>query len=195
MDSIEKVLGNIFKSPGAWAKILVGTCLSIIPVLNFFALGYIYRFTLQIRQGYRIELPEWDNWKDLFLDGLKFFLLQLVWMGIPVLIGSFIYSIVRVVADDFGKLALMMSIPIGFALAAASLFCFQTFESFKDALDLNKIMRMFRITFKFGLLPLLAACGIFWLAGMLSILLLFTISLLIFAYFTSLFRALEKGFL
>ena len=194
MDSIEKVLGNIFKSPGAWAKILVGTCLSIIPVLNIFALGYIYRFTLQIRQGYRIELPEWDNWKDLFLDGLKFFLLLLVWMGIPVLIGWFINWVVGTVAENFGKLAFMMSIPFGFALVAASLFRFQTFESFKDALDFNKIMWMYIVTFKFGLFPLLAACGIFWLTGMLSILLLFTISLLIFAYFTSLFRTLEKGF-
>ena len=195
MDSIEKVWRNIFKSPGVWAKILVGTCLSLIPVLHFFALGYIYRFTLQIRQGYRIELPEWDNWKDLFLDGLKFFLLLLVWLGIPLLIGRFINLVVGVVADDFGKLAFMMSIPFGFALAGASLFRFQTFESFKDALDLTKIMRMYIITFKFGLVPLLAACGIFWLTGMLSILLLFTIGLLIFAYFTSLFRALEKGFL
>ena len=194
MDSIEKVLGNIFKSPGAWAKILVGTCLSIIPVLNIFALGYIYRFTLQIRQGYRIELPEWDNWKDLFLDGLKFFLLLLVWLGIPVLIGWFINWVVGTIAENFGKLAFMMSIPFGFALVAASLFRFQTFESFKDALDFNKIMWMYIVTFKFGLFPLLAACGIFWLTGMLSILLLFTISLLIFAYFTSLFRTLEKGF-
>ncbi len=195
MDSIEKVWRNIFQSPGVWAKILVGTCLSLIPVLHFFALGYIYRFTLQIRQGYRIELPEWDNWKDLFLDGLKFFLLLLVWLGIPLLIGRFINLVLEVVADDFGKLAFMMSIPFGFALAGASLFRFQTFESFKDALDLTKIMRMYIITFKFGLVPLLAACGIFWLTGMLSILLLFTIGLLIFAYFTSLFRALEKGFL
>ena len=194
MDSIEKVLGNIFKSPGAWAKILVGTCLSIIPVLNIFALGYIYRFTLQIRQGYRIELPEWDNWKDLFLDGLKFFLLLLVWLGIPVLIGWFINWVVGTIAENFGKLAFMMSIPFGFALVAASLFRFQTFESFKDALDFNKIMWMYIVTFKYGLFPLLAACGIFWLTGMLSILLLFTISLLIFAYFTSLFRTLEKGF-
>ncbi len=195
MDSIEKVWRNIFKSPGVWAKILVGTCLSLIPVMHFFALGYIYRFTLQIRQGYRIELPEWDNWKDLFLDGLKFFLLLLVWLGIPLLIGRFINLVVGAVADDFGKLAFMMSIPFGFALTGASLFRFQTFESFKDALDLTKIMRMYIITFKFGLVPLLAACGIFWLTGMLSILLLFTIGLLIFAYFTSLFRALEKGFL
>ncbi len=195
MDSIEKVWRNIFQSPGVWAKILVGTCLSLIPVLHFFALGYIYRFTLQIRQGYRIELPEWDNWKDLFLDGLKFFLLLLVWLGIPLLIGHFIKLVVGVVTDDFGQLAFMLSIPFGFALAGASLFRFQTFESFKDALDLTKIMRMYILTFKFGLVPLLAACGIFWLTGMLSIFLLFTIGLLIFAYFTSLFRALEKGFL
>ena len=194
MDSIEKVLGNIFKSPGAWAKILVGTCLLVIPVLWFFALGYIYRFTLQIRQGYRIELPEWDNWKDLFLDGLKFFLLLLVWLGIPLLIGWFIKLVVGTVAENFGKLAFMMSIPFGFALVAASLFRFQTFESFKDALDFNKIMWMYIVTFKFGLFPLLAACGIVWLTDMLAILLLFTISLLIFAYFTSLFRTLEKGF-
>lgn len=194
MDSIEKVLGNIFKSPGAWAKILVGTCLSFIPVLIPFALGYIYRFTLQIRQGYRIELPEWNNWKDLFLDGLKFFLLLLVWLGIPLLIGCFINWVVGAVAENFGKLAFMMSIPFGVALVAASLFRFQTFESFKDALDFNKVMWMYIVTFKFGLLPLLAACGIVWLTDILVIPLLFTISLLIFAYFTSLFRALEKGF-
>ena len=195
MDSIEKVWGNIFKSPGAWAKILVGTCLSLVPVLHFFALGYIYRLTLQIRQGYRIELPEWDNWKDLFLDGLKFFLILLVWMFIPILIGSFISFVVGTVAYNVGKMALMVSVPFGFALAGASLYRFQTFDTFKEAMDVPKVMRMYLITFKLGLLPLLAACGIFWLSGVLSILLVFTISLLIFAQFTSIFRALEKGLL
>ena len=195
MDSIEKIWGSILKSPGAWAKILLGTCLSLIPVLNFFALGYIYRLNLRIRQGFRIELPEWDNWKDLFLDGLKFFLILLIWMGVPVLIGFFISVVVGVVAQNIGQMALMVSVPIGFALVGASLYRFQTFESFKEAVDFPKVIRMYLITFKLGLLPLLAACGLFWLAGMLSILLVFTISLLIFAYFTSVFRALEKGFL
>lgn len=195
MASIEQVWRYIFKSPGAWPKIIVGTCLSIIPVVHLFALGYIYRFTMRIRQGNEIELPEWENWKGLFLDGLKFFVLQLVWLGVPILIGRFIDMIVGVVADDLGQLALMFSIPIGLFLVGASLFRFQTLESFKDALDLSKIMRMFLITSKFGLLPLLATCGVFWLTGKLAILLLFTISLLLFGYLTSLFRALGKGFI
>ena len=101
MASIEQVWRYIIKSPGAWPKIVVGTCLSIIPVVHLFALGYIYRFTMRIRQGYPLELPEWENWRGLFIDGLKFFVLQLVWLGIPILIGQFIYMIVGGVVRIF----------------------------------------------------------------------------------------------
>jgi len=142
--------------------------------------------------------PEWDRWKDLFLDGLKFLVLGVVWIGIPMFIGKFVSVVVGAVSifglfDELGRIAFMACIPIGIQLFSASLYRFQNFESFKDALDLPLILRVFLRTISYGLLPLLGYCGILWILGPVSALVLFIISLVILVYFTSVYRAIEFG--
>ena len=137
--------------------------------------------------------PEWERWKELFLDGLKFFVLALVWIGIPMVIGQFISMVVGAVSYELGRIAFMASIPVGIQLFSASLYRFQNFESFKDAMDLPLIMRVYLRTVSYGLLPLLGYCGILWILGTLSMLVMFIISLVILVYFTSVYRAIEFG--
>ncbi|MCZ6674862.1 MAG: DUF4013 domain-containing protein [Verrucomicrobia bacterium] len=193
MDTIEQVWGKVFNAAGAWPKILIGTCLSLIPIVNFFALGYLYRTTALVKSGAPFMFPEWDRWKDLFTDGLKFLVLMLVWIAIPMLIGQFISMIVGVVSHELGRIPFMASIPIGIQLFSASLYRYQNFESFKDAMDLPLIMRVYLRTISYGLLPLLGFCGILWILGPLCFLALFTISLVVLVFFTSLYRAIEFG--
>jgi len=137
--------------------------------------------------------PEWDRWKDLFMDGLKFLILGIIWILIPLFIGFFISLLIGVVSNELGRIPFMASIPIGIQLFSASLYRFQNFESFKDAVDLPLIVRVYLRTVSYGLLPLLGYCGILWILGPVSILVVFIISLVILVYFTSLYRSIEFG--
>ena len=198
MSTIEQVWGKVFKTPGCWPKLLAGACISLFPLTTIFALGYIYRTTALVKAGAPFMYPEWDRWKDLFLDGLKFLVLGVVWIGIPMFIGKFVSVVVVAFSiiglfDELGRIAFMASIPIGIQLFSASLYRFQNFESFKDALDLPLILRVFLRTISYGLLPLLGYCGILWILGPVSALVLFIISLVILVYFTSVYRAIEFG--
>ncbi len=194
MASIEQVWRNIFKSNRVLSKLTLGTILSLVPILNLFSLGYLYRVTMSIRQGEPINLPPWEDWQGLFNDGLKLLVILLVWMGVPVLLGSFVDLLLSAVRlQALGSIALMVSFPVGTMLCGASLYRYQSFESFKDAFDFVLIWRIFDRTISDGLLPLLAACGFFWILGWASVLAVFTLSLVIFIYLTSVFRALEKG--
>lgn len=199
MASIEQVWRKVFNTPGCWPKLLIGTCLNLIPIVNIFALGYLYRTTALVKSGAPFMYPDWDRWRDMFLDGLRFLVLALVWIGIPMLLGKFVSLLMGVmtmgvmVGGELGRIPFMASIPIGIQLFSASLYRYQNFESFKDAMELPLIMRVYLKTVSYGLLPLLGYCGILWILGSLSFLVIFIISLVILVYFTSVYRAIEYG--
>ncbi len=63
--------------------LLISTTLSIflIGLLGMFIFaGYMVRLLQNVRDGAQPVLPEWDQWGDDFIRGLKLFWVQLVWM-------------------------------------------------------------------------------------------------------------------
>jgi len=65
-------------------KLVIGIVLNLIPIINFFAIGYILesaRSAMKKKYG----LPEWTNWGQLFVQGLLAFVIVLVY-SIPLLI-------------------------------------------------------------------------------------------------------------
>lgn len=193
MVSVEQVWRKAFNTPGCWPKLLIGSLVMLIPIVNIFAMGYLYRTTALVKSGAPFIYSDWDRLKDLFIDGLKFLVLAIVWLGIPMFLGFFVSLMVSVVSYELGQIALKISIPIGIQLFSSSLYRYQNFESFKDAMDLPLILKVYMRTISYGLLPLLGFCGILWILGPLSVLVLFIISLVILVYFTSLYRAIEFG--
>lgn len=65
-------------------KFIIGVAFSILPILNFFALGYILDAS-KLSMKKRFELPEWKDFGRLFIDGLLAMVIQLVYF-IPALI-------------------------------------------------------------------------------------------------------------
>ncbi len=61
-----------------------GVFLTFIPIAHFLAYGYLHRLFLSGKSQEELTLPEWGDWKGLFLDGLVFFLILLVFAGVPV---------------------------------------------------------------------------------------------------------------
>jgi len=52
-------------------KLVAGSFLNLIPVVNFLALGYALRLMRHVLTGEKTELPAWEGWGGLFLDGLR----------------------------------------------------------------------------------------------------------------------------
>ncbi|WP_276271872.1 DUF4013 domain-containing protein [Haloarcula litorea] len=73
-------------SDSAVTTVLIGgvlTLLSVLVVPTFFVLGYVVRALRSVLGGSE-EPPVFDDWGDLFVDGLKAFAIGLVYSLIPV---------------------------------------------------------------------------------------------------------------
>ena len=83
-------IGELLKRPFSdkrWAaKIATGGVVSWVPILQFFAFGYIVNLIRQTLKKEESILPEWTNWGKLFSDGIMYFVIVLVYMIIPCLI-------------------------------------------------------------------------------------------------------------
>ena len=64
-------------------KILIGTVLMIIPIVNFIPIGYVYNIFKKVLNKEEPNLPEWGEWGDLFIRGLMVFLIMLVYIIVP----------------------------------------------------------------------------------------------------------------
>ena len=67
-----------------WAvKILIGGVLLLIPIVDFFVFGYIFRVLQKAAQDGIYEFPAWDYWGSLFSQGFFVFLMGLVYFLAP----------------------------------------------------------------------------------------------------------------
>jgi hypothetical protein len=73
-------------------KVLIGGVVTLIPIVNFAAIGYMIQVIRNVRAGQALPLPEWDNFSQYFMDGLWIFLIFLVW-SIPIIIVACIQGI------------------------------------------------------------------------------------------------------
>ena len=90
MPIFEEVFNRLIKSPRFGVKFLIGGLLSFVPILNIFAFGYLYRLSRAVRKSGQPALPAWNNWSGLFLDGLRFGVVWLVFWVLPILLASLI---------------------------------------------------------------------------------------------------------
>ncbi|HEX6291992.1 MAG TPA: DUF4013 domain-containing protein [Herpetosiphonaceae bacterium] len=66
-------------------KVLIGTLISIIPILNFVAIGYTMDTTRNVYHGRDTPLPEWNDFGGQFIRGFLGTVLQFLW-GLPLLL-------------------------------------------------------------------------------------------------------------
>jgi len=86
-----------------WKKVIILGILFIISFLIipvFLVMGYFFR-VLKASIAGSDELPEFDEWGEMFVDGLKVFVVQLVYFIIPAII---------IIAGTWASIASMMAI-------------------------------------------------------------------------------------
>jgi hypothetical protein len=102
--SISQAMAIPFSSQG-FLKWLLGGFLSMIPVFSFFSEGYRYRI-FQNGTKNNIEMPEWNEWGELFIKGLLFFAIKLIYLLIPLLFFLFALLIFYFVPNSLSSLLL-----------------------------------------------------------------------------------------
>ncbi len=197
MPSFEEVCRKIINEPEFGSRFLIGGLLSFIPVVNFFSLGYLFRYSKQVRNEDNYGLLPWDNWTGLFIDGLKLFLIVLVFAGIPLIAALLLVKLLALLLYWIG-LGIFSKVPLAFvllvapALCSAALYRYQSSDSPKDLFRFDIIFVMLTKNWPQLLIPALSFCGLMLVGAPLYGFAFFLGFLVILAYHNAVFKALEK---
>lgn len=114
-----------FEDRDWFVKILIGAGVSLIPILNFAIMGYSLEVLRNSSHNRDVPLPSWDDLGRHFMDGLKLFVVMLVY-SIPLFIIIFGIAITGV---GFGLISDRMSqsaqeaVGLGFGILTLAFTC------------------------------------------------------------------------
>jgi hypothetical protein len=112
------------KDPKWITKVLIGGLLSIIPIVGQLIVGgYYIRTVQQIQGGNDSGLPEWGQWGDDLVRGLKLFGIVIVWL-IPLIAISICVAALSVIDETAGGFAGLLLNCLGFIYIVAFYFIF-----------------------------------------------------------------------
>jgi len=130
-------------------KILLGGILMFIPILNFLSIGFAMRILRNTSQGSEPFLPEFDNWEELFKEGLFGFIITMIYS-----IGFFIiFSVLGILTGIpllgclFGLVNLALMFVLGFFSIVwfnLSLIKYMETNDLKSAFDVVAIYNEFK---------------------------------------------------
>lgn len=117
--NITKILSDSFRYPFSNIKrllilgILMATSILIIP--SILALGYTLRIMEHSFKGSN-ELPPFGDWINMFIDGIKYAVVNIVYIAIPAMITGFISIAILLILRAYGQIttinALINFIPV-----------------------------------------------------------------------------------
>lgn len=191
MPSFEDICRSLFCSAEAGKRLLIGGLLSFVPILNFFAFGYLYRFANEFRRTGKLELPEWSDWGALFAEGVYFVVIAFIYFWIPVLIGWLLAMILFGLSLGFlGVVALFpvsVAVILGVGLMMSALFEFQLGGHWSSLVNWKRIVRRVVQLWPALLLPIILFSGVLFLGISLFGFAFFVGFVLLIVYTTSVF--------
>lgn len=101
MDSLRYPLKN-------WLKLIILGVILLIPIVNLIGLGYCLKAIRSTFEGSNL-LPGFDNIGELFINGIKLFIVGLIYSAVPL--------ILFIVASIFGSLFLWLALLAGMAIS------------------------------------------------------------------------------
>lgn len=161
MSNFETTLTRLIQNPRFFLTFLAGSLMCFVPVLHFFAFGYLYRMTKIMRVNGTLELPEWEDPSRLFIDGIRLTIVLLVYGYLPLTLGLII---IRLLISDLSYTS--VNVFFGFwNLAVLSLSCsafyrYQRSQDFYELLNFTLIFRMALVFFKSNFLVLILCYGL-----------------------------------
>lgn len=82
---IGKAFSYVFEDEKWLTKVLIGGLLVWIPIVNFAVIGYSLKISENVARGVERPLPEWSDFGDLFMRGLYYIIITLVY-SIPIIL-------------------------------------------------------------------------------------------------------------
>jgi hypothetical protein len=101
---IGKSFTYIMEDPNWIMKILIGGLVSLVPIVNFAALGYMVTVLKNVADGQPQPLPEWGNFGEYFMKGLYVLVGALVYIA-PILILYCCMMVIPIVLGGAGSAA------------------------------------------------------------------------------------------
>lgn len=170
MPSLEEVCVRLLGRPGWAPKVLLGGALSFIPLINLLSFGYLLNYATRLRQKNEWNLPSWKILSpvELLRKGLHFFILLLVFAGIPIFTGWLISTLLSFLT--FGILGIIGYFPMAIGAFIAPFFFLGSIHAYvRDGLfsDAFRLTLVFEITKSMGyklVLPVITFWGILLIA-------------------------------
>jgi len=189
----EEIFMRLVRLPNLWVKVLIGGLLSFVPILNIFAFGYLYRFSKKLRSTGQLQLPEWEDWRGLFFDGLRFALVWLLYWLLPIVLAIVLFRALRY--QGLASLAYLILTSVTFLSSiffTSALYRYQMRSDYRDLLDVVLIVRMTYMKFSRFALPAFVFFGMLALALPLYGFALFFGFLILIAYTNLCYSVLEQ---
>ena len=146
MISVNNVFEKISSEHGWIQKLVLGSILMFIPIINIFALGYLWQYTGHVLDSGDLRLPRWENWGRLFWGGL-IFLAIIVAYGLVIFGLGWLLSLL-LSALSFGALGLFPFFPLSIASAIAPSLTVMGLFSLKKRQNIELLARDLKNHFK-----------------------------------------------
>ena len=136
------------KDPDWIKKVLIGGILFFVPIIGWLIVGGYYIRTIQrVSSGIDTPLPEWGQWGDDLVRGLKLAGIMIIWL-LPLWVISICAFALGVVDDTAGGFAGILLNCLGFIYSIAFYFIFPVLvgrfaanEQFNEAFQINQIIQ------------------------------------------------------
>lgn len=129
-------------------KVLIGGVLLIVPIIGWLIVGgYIIRTIQSISAGTDTPLPEWNQWGEDIVRGLKFAGIMIIWL-LPVWVASICAFVLDLTGEGAASAAGLMLNCLGFIYSIAFYFIFPVIigrfaqnEQFEAAFQISEIIQ------------------------------------------------------
>lgn len=153
MISFESNFMQLIKNKKFLVNCVVGSLLCFIPILHFFAFGYLYRLAISIRENGKITFPDWEDLSALFLDGMKITVIVLFYVFLPFVLASFF-------STNLVIIKLLISL-FSMSFFAAVFYRYLYFGNFTDIFNFKLYFNMTLSMFPSQLITLIVAYAFF----------------------------------
>lgn len=132
----------------------------MVPFLNIFAFGYLYRFSAKMRREGKVRLPDWNDWPGLFADGLKFGIVWVAYWLAPILLAFVFFGMfVGLGLGALGYLLVAFVFLIASIMFCSALYRLHMYSDYKALLDVALVLQMSCAGVSSFILPVLVFTG------------------------------------
>lgn len=144
LTTLEASAEDFLRHPDCFKHCLIGSLLSFIPIVNIFALGYLYRLSQEVQTQKKFNFLPWEGWGRLFIQGLVFLGFNFVFIGLPVLTAWLLKHVIILLS--FNIMGFLANLPItaatfiGPSLCVSALFRYHQTKSFRSLLNFKQLI-------------------------------------------------------